>query len=63
MALLPLSRSCSVLFQKAQISGLVAMSSYVGLFLFIPFVGKIVTKFGKKEAITAAPVSACLLMY
>ncbi len=39
------------------------MSSYVGLFLFIPFVGKIVTKFGKKEAITAAPVSACLLMY
>lgn len=40
-------------FKNAQISGLVAMSSYVGLFLFIPFVGKIVTKFGKKEAITA----------
>ena len=49
----PLSKSCSRLISKTRsISGLVAMSSYVGLFLFIPFVGKIVTKFGAKEAIT-----------
>ena len=30
------------------------MLSYVGLFLFMPFVGKIVSRFGKKEAITVS---------
>lgn len=40
-------------FKNARISGILGMVSYVGMFLFIPFVGKIVTKFGKKEAITA----------
>ena len=44
-------------FKNARISGIIGMLSYVGLFLFIPFVGKIVSKFGKKEAIT---VGACV---
>lgn len=37
-------------FKNAQISGLLSMVSYAGLFLFMPFIGKIVSKFGKKEA-------------
>lgn len=39
-------------FQNAQISGLVSMLSYVGLFAFIPFASKIVDKWGKKESVT-----------
>ena len=38
-------------FKKAQISGVIGMISYLGLFLFIPFVGKIVKRFGKKEGL------------
>lgn len=44
-------------FKNARISGLLAMVAYIGMFLFIPFVGKIVNRFGKKEAIT---VGACV---
>ena len=44
-------------FKNARISGIIGMLSYVGLFLFIPFVGKIVSKIGKKEAIT---IGACV---
>lgn len=53
-------------FKNAQISGIVGMFSYVGMFLFVPFVGKIVTKFGKKEAITVGSlvsVAAYVLMF
>ena len=39
-------------FKNPQISGIAGMVSYLGLFLFTPFVGKIVTKFGKKEAVS-----------
>lgn len=52
-------------FKNARISGLLGMVSYVGLFVFIPFVSKIVGKFGKKEAITAGAcvsVAAYVLM-
>ena len=49
-------------FQNAKISGLVGMLSYVGLILFMPFIGKIVAKFGKKEAITVG-VSVVVLAY
>ena len=38
------------------------MLSYVGLILFMPFIGKIVAKFGKKEAITVG-VSVVVLAY
>ncbi len=40
-------------FKNAQISGLLGMLSYCGLFLFMPFVGKLVNKFGKKELCVA----------
>ena len=36
-------------FKNAQISGLISMLSYFGIFLWMPFVRKIVGKFGKKE--------------
>lgn len=52
-------------FKNAQISGAISMLSVVGMFFFIPFVGKIVKKFGKKEAITAGTlvsVTAYVLM-
>lgn len=39
-------------FKNAQISGLVGMLPNVGLVVFMGFIGKIVAKFGKKEAIT-----------
>ena len=39
-------------FQNARISGVIGMISYVGLFVYSPFIGKIAARFGKKEAIT-----------
>ncbi|MEG0910428.1 MAG: glycoside-pentoside-hexuronide (GPH):cation symporter [Ruthenibacterium sp.] len=39
-------------FKNARISGIVSMFGMVGMFLFLPFIGKIVKRFGKKEAIT-----------
>ena len=36
-------------FKNAQISGLISMLSYFGIFLWMPFVRKVVGKFGKKE--------------
>ena len=53
-------------FKNAQISGLLSMASYVGLFLWMPFIGKLSSKFGKKEMITAGLIwsTACyLVMY
>ena len=40
-------------FKNAQISGLLSMASYFGLFLWMPFIGKLAAKFGKKEVICA----------
>ena len=40
-------------FQSAKISGFLSMTSYIGLFAWMPFVGKLSKKFGKKELITA----------
>ena len=39
-------------FQNARISGVIGMLSYIRLFLYAPFIGKIAARFGKKEAIT-----------
>ena len=36
-------------FKNAQISGFISMLSYFGIFLWMPFVRKVVDKFGKKE--------------
>ena len=40
-------------FQNAKISGLLSMASYFGLFLWMPFIGKLAANFGKKEMICA----------
>lgn len=37
-------------FQKAEMSGLVMLIGFLPMFLFIPFIKKIVDKYGKKEA-------------
>ena len=53
-------------FNNAQISGLLSTVAYFGMFLYMPFIGKIVGKFGKKEAVLAGmtvTVSAYLLMF
>ena len=44
-------------FNMAKISGIAGMLAYLGMFLFMPFIGKIVTRFGKKEAVT---VGSCV---
>lgn len=41
-------------FQNAQISGLMSMISYLPMFFFIPFIRKITSKWGKKEATTVS---------
>ena len=43
-------------FKQAQLSGLVQMVGFLPMFLFMPFVKKLVNKFGKKEAATAGTV-------
>ena len=43
-------------FGAASMSGLVMMVGYLPMFLFMPFVKKLVNKFGKKEAATAGTV-------
>ena len=53
-------------FKNAQISGIMGMISYVGLFAFMPFVKQIVTRFGKKEALTFTScfsLAAYILMF
>lgn len=39
-------------FKNAQISGLMQMISFLPMFVFMPFIRKIVSKWGKKEAVT-----------
>ena len=43
-------------FKNAQMSGLVMMVGFAPMFLFIPFIKKLVDRFGKKEAATAGTV-------
>ena len=40
-------------FKNAQYSGLIQLIAYLPMFLFMPFITKIVSKYGKKEACTA----------
>ena len=51
------SAATTVLFQSyfgnAQISGIIMLISYLPMFLFMPFIKKIVDRFGKKEACAA----------
>ena len=51
------STATTVLFQSyfgnAQISGVIMLISYLPMFLFMPFIKKIVDRFGKKEACAA----------
>ncbi|HJC53912.1 MAG TPA: MFS transporter [Candidatus Gemmiger stercoravium] len=53
----------TVLFQayfgNAQISGAVGMLSYLGLFLFMPFVKPLVNKLGKKEGCIIGGIITC----
>lgn len=63
------SAAVSVMFQayfkNAQISGLMALVTTLPMFLFMPFIGKIVRRFGMREAATFGAmfsVLACVLM-
>ena len=43
-------------FKQAQLSGLVMLIGFLPMFIFMPFVKKLVNKFGKKEASTAGTI-------
>ncbi len=43
-------------FNMAQYSGLISMISYAGVFLWMPFAGKLVNRIGKKEAVTIGAI-------
>lgn len=43
-------------FQNAKLSGLMSMISYLPMFLWMPFVRRIVSKMGKKEAVTLGSI-------
>jgi len=43
-------------FKQAQLSGLVMMVGFLPMFIFMPFIKKLVNKFGKKEAATAGTI-------
>ncbi|MEG0877936.1 MAG: glycoside-pentoside-hexuronide (GPH):cation symporter [Oscillospiraceae bacterium] len=52
-------------FKNARIAGVVSMFGMLGMLAFMPFIGKIVKRFGKKEAITfgaSVSVLAYILM-
>ncbi len=64
------STATTVLFQSyfgnAQISGIVMLIGYLPMFLFMPFINKIVNRFGKKEACavgSAVSVFGALLLF
>ena len=64
------STATTVLFQSyfgnARLSGIVMIISYLPMFLFMPFIKKIVDRFGKKEACavgTAVSVFGALLLF
>ena len=47
-------------FKQAQLSGLVMMVGFLPMFLFMPFIKKLVDKFGKKEASVAGTIVSIL---
>ena len=47
-------------FKQAQLSGIVMAIGFLPMFAFIPFIKKIVAKFGKKEAATAGTLVSLL---
>ena len=47
-------------FKQAQLSGLVMMVGFLPMFIFMPFIKKIVGKYGKKEAASAGSL-VCIL--
>ena len=47
-------------FKNAQMSGLVMMVGFLPMFIFMPFIKKLVNRFGKKEAATAGTVVSVL---
>ncbi len=47
-------------FHNVQISGLLGYLSYVGIFLYVPFIGKITPKLGKKEGSVLCAVGMCI---
>ena len=53
-------------FKQAQLSGVVMLIGFMPMFLFMPFIKKLVDKFGKKEASTAGTlvsvVGGCIMM-
>ncbi len=46
----------AIYFGKAELSGVVSLIGFLPMFLFMPFIKKIVNKFGKKEASVAGSV-------
>lgn len=53
-------------FKNAQISGIMTLVGILPMFLFMPFIAKIVRKFGKKEAASVGyifSIIACVLMF
>lgn len=47
-------------FKNAQISGIISMLTYVGLFLFMPFASKIVKRYGKRLPLVIGCTVSCL---
>lgn len=47
-------------FHNASLSGLMGMISYIPMFLFVPFIKKIVARWGKKEAVVFGCAITCL---
>lgn len=47
-------------FGMAQLSGIVQMVGFLPMFLFMPFIKKIVNKFGKKEASVAGTIASLI---
>jgi len=50
----------AIYFGKAELSGIVQLIGFLPMFLFMPFIKKIVDKFGKKEASVAGTVFSML---
>ncbi len=50
----------AIYFGKAELSGIVQLIGFLPMFLFMPFIKKIVNKFGKKEASVAGTIFSML---
>ncbi len=47
-------------FNAARFSGIFSMLSYLGMFVFVPFVSPLVKKVGKKEGVTMGAIVTCI---